>query len=176
MSPCEHFVQIYEADDTFLEILSAFVGGGLLSGDAAIVIAIPSHMRELERRLTVIGVDVAAHLRDGQYVPLDAEQTLSKFMVNGWPDEVLFAQTIGQIVETARGPERRKIRAFGEMVALLWAKGQSGATVRLEHLWHRLCHEEHFSLFCAYPKVGLTEAPADAIADILSAHSRVFVE
>jgi hypothetical protein len=28
----------------------------------------------------------------------------------------------------------RKVRAFGEMVALMWARGECGATVMLEHL------------------------------------------
>ena len=31
---------------------------------------------------------------------------------------------------------RKTSRAFGEMVALLWAKRHIGATVRLEHLWN----------------------------------------
>ena len=51
----------------------------------------------------------------------------------------------------------RRVRAFGEMVAVMWARGEQGATVRLEHLWHRLCQSEAFSLFCAYPRIGFTQ-------------------
>src|SRR5688500_19228341 len=51
----------------------------------------------------------------------------------------------------------RSVRAFGEMVAVLWANGHNGATVRLEHLWHAFCQSEAFSLFCAYPKTGFTQ-------------------
>jgi hypothetical protein len=57
---------------------------------------------------------------------------------------------------------------FGEMVALLWARGQAAATVRLEHLWQQFCKEHAFSVFCAYPKAGFTKHP--------QTHSRRFVQ
>jgi hypothetical protein len=58
------------------------------------------------------------------------------------------------------------------MVAVLWAEGKSGATVRLEHLWHNLCRESKLSLFCAYPRAGFTRDAENAIREICSAHSR----
>ena len=45
----------------------------------------------------------------------------------------------------------RRLRAFGEMVALLAADGMADAAVRLEELWNRLAATHHFSLLCAYP-------------------------
>jgi len=65
------------------------------------------------------------------------------------------------------------VRAFGEMVAILWAQGNSGATVRLEHLWQDLCQEQNLALFCAYPRCGFTLDSAQSIEDICAAHSRV---
>jgi hypothetical protein len=59
------------------------------------------------------------------------------------------------------------------MVALLWAQGQSGATVRLEHLWHEFCQSKAFSLFCAYPRSGFTKNADDSIREICAAHSKV---
>jgi hypothetical protein len=59
------------------------------------------------------------------------------------------------------------------MVALLWAQGHSGATVRLEHLWHSLCQEEAFALFCAYPRTGFTQDATESIKEICETHSRV---
>ena len=63
--------------------------------------------------------------------------------------------------------------AAGEMVAILWARGHTGATVRLEHLWHRLCATESFTLFCAYPKIGFTQDGPASIREICAAHSAV---
>jgi ribosomal protein L15 len=61
------------------------------------------------------------------------------------------------------------------MVAMLWGQGHNGATVRLEHLWHELCREEAFSLFCAYPRSGFTKDVEASIQEICSAHSKVIV-
>jgi hypothetical protein len=59
------------------------------------------------------------------------------------------------------------------MVTVMWAKGFYGAAVRLEHLWHRLCAENSFTLFCAYPKIGFAENGDEAIAHICAAHSKI---
>ena len=42
ISPCEHLVQIYLDDSAFLDSLEGFVAGGLLAGDAVILIGTPS--------------------------------------------------------------------------------------------------------------------------------------
>src|SRR5581483_10824282 len=41
--------------------------------------------------------------------------------------------------------------AFGEMVALLWAQGNTEAAIRLEQLWNQLAEKHSFHLHCAYP-------------------------
>jgi hypothetical protein len=63
-------------------------------------------------------------LSRSKYIPLDAREVLSKFMVNDWPDENLFNQVINEVIVKAKG-NNRNVRAFGEMVAILWAKGQA---------------------------------------------------
>jgi MEDS: MEthanogen/methylotroph, DcmR Sensory domain len=173
IAPCDHVVQIYETDETFINALVGFVGAGINSNDSCIVIATPKHLAALEEKLSSYGVSISTLIAENRYVPLDAEETLSAFMVNGWPDEARFIQTISSILYRAHGKNRRKIRAFGEMVAILWAQGNAGATLNLEHLWTRLSHEESFCLFCAYPKVGFTEDLNNSIQQICSAHSKM---
>lgn len=173
MSACEHFVQIYEADDVFMDTLAGFIGGALRQEDGAVVIATPTHRKALDRRLIVMGFDVNSAKRTGQFLSIDAEETLAKFMSDGWPNEERFKQVVRDIL-TQAGSGGRRVRAFGEMVALMWAKGYCEATVRLEHLWHQLCEGESFALFCAYPKSGFTEDPADSIARVCAQHSKVF--
>ena len=72
-------------------------------------------------------------------------------MINNWPDENLFRLLVIGLLHRAKR-NKRPVRAFGEMVALLWAQGFNGATVQLEHLWNNFCETEAFSLFCAYPR------------------------
>jgi hypothetical protein len=172
ISPCEHSVQIYDDSDCFLDALEGFVAGALRTGDAAVVIATPAHQDSLRGRLTAEGFDLDAARRRNQYIALDAAETLGLFMRDGWPDEALFRECVQGILDRARGNGRR-VRAFGEMVALLWAEGHSGATVRLEHLWHSLCQQEAFALFCAYPRAGFTKDATASMLEICAAHSRV---
>lgn len=172
ISPCEHLVQIYQDDGVFLDSLEGFVSGGILAGDGVVVIATPLHLTALNERLTARGIDIAQAAAHDQYLALDAEEMLSKFMVKDWPDETLFRTFVTETLQRAKGQNRR-VRAFGEMVALLWAQGSTGATVHLEHLWHRLCQEQSFSLFCAYPKIGFTRDASASIQEICAAHSRI---
>ena len=53
------------------------------------------------------------------------------------------------------------------------ANGHQGATVQLEHLWHRLCQKEAFSPFCAYPRSGFTDDAEESMRKICDTHSRV---
>jgi hypothetical protein len=175
ISPCEHIVQLYESDDVLLKNLGSFVAAGLRVGEAAIVVATPEHLRELASRLAESGVDLQSAVQEDRYITLDAEIGLASFMVQNWPDDQRFSHFVENLIRRA-AVENRRVRVFGEMVALLWARGQAAATVRLEHLWQQFCKSESFSLFCAYPKTGLTKEPADSFAAICAAHTIVLAE
>src|SRR6267143_337142 len=94
-------------------------------------------------------------------------------MVDGTPDPERFANTIGPVIKTARGDNRR-VLAFGEMVALVWAEGNRDAAIRLEELWNDLARKETFALLCAYPISHFDDAGhAKPFADINAAHTSV---
>ncbi|HVT39570.1 MAG TPA: MEDS domain-containing protein [Gemmatimonadaceae bacterium] len=175
LAPGEHVAQIYEQSELFLDCLEGFVSVGLRAGEGVIVIATPPHRRALEERLAAQGIDVDFARSLDHYIDLDAEATLSKFMINGWPDDALFRKSVDGLLSRARVRGGR-VRAFGEMVALLWGRGDNAATVRLEHLWHTLVREKHFSLFCAYPKSGFTQGSAASIHEICATHTRMYLE
>lgn len=172
IAPAGHVLQIYENDEVFLDALAGFVGGGINAGDCVIVIATRLHLKALNSRLISYGVHVPTLIDDERYIPLDAASTLSRFMVNGWPDEQLLTQTIGGLMGKARQRNRR-IRAFGEMVALLWAQGHHAATVQLEALWNNFMEKEEFCLFCAYPKTGFTQNIQESIQHICNCHHKL---
>lgn len=172
-SASDHCVQIYEDDAVFLDALEGFVAGGIRQGDAIVLIATPAHLQGLECRLAASGFDVAAAAKRGQYFALDARASLAEIMVDGWPDEALFERFIGALLKRARR-EQRQVRAFGEMVALMWSDERREATVRLEHLWSGLCARESLSLFCAYPKAGFADGADSCYTQVCSAHSRLY--
>jgi hypothetical protein len=172
IAPFEHSVQIYANEEIFLDALEGFVSSGLRASDGMVVIATPAHRRALEQRLRKRGFDVDLAQAEDRYIALDAAETLAKFMVNGWPDDERFNQVVTDLITRARGNGRR-VRAFGEMVALLWDQGNSGATVRLEVLWNKFCEAETFCLFCAYPETGFTKETPVSINEICGHHSRL---
>jgi hypothetical protein len=172
ISPCEHIAQFYEHEGILLDSLERFVHVGVAANESAIVIATRQHLRALEDRLNATGVNVAMNRLLDQYITVDAEEALDQFMVNKWPDEELFFKLVTGLIERASADGRR-VRAFGEMVALLWARGDVAATIRLEYLWNKVCKTPEFSLFCAYPKAGITEDTSRSMAEICAAHSRI---
>lgn len=173
MAPCQHVAQVYESDAALLDHLTAFFTAGFHSGESAIVIATPEHMRELHDRLSDAKIDVSDAILKDALISVDAETALSKFMIKQWPVEELFFELIQSLLDRAAAG-RRKVRAFGEMVALLWARGDTAATVHLEFLWEELRKTYPISLYCAYPMAGFTKAPEQSIRDICAVHSQVF--
>lgn len=172
VSPSEHLVQFYTDESLFIVTLGKFVEDGLRNDEAVVVIATAAHISSLEARLVLQGVDVAGYRASGAYIPLDAASTLAAFMRDGWPNEDLFHAVIEGVLADARGGHRRA-RAFGEMVALLWAQGHHGATVRLEYLWNELCKRDGVSVFCAYPKIGLTRDLEESLQEVCELHTQV---
>ncbi len=169
----EHFVQFYEKDEFLLDSVSEFLAAGLQSGDACIIAATEAHAIGIESRLESIGIDVRACYERKQFVVLDAAATLSKFMVDGVPDQQRFDAVVGEVIsEAARNWP--KIRIFGEMVALLAADDNFAGSVKLERVWN-VFHENHrFQLYCAYPIGQFTgEGYAESLAHICSEHSHV---
>jgi signal transduction histidine kinase/CheY-like chemotaxis protein len=173
MSESEHFVQFYETDAFLINSLGGFVGEGLVAGDGCIVVATKAHREALEEGLNARGLDVAAAVAAGQYVSLDALETLSKFMVDGQPEPGRFAEVIGNVLARV-AMDKRRVRAFGEMVALLWTEDNQKAAIQLEELWNNLQKTHSFSLFCAYPMNGFSgEEFFEPLGNVCTTHSRV---
>lgn len=169
----EHVVQFYETDAFLLQVLSDFISAGLAAGDACLVVATPAHRAGLDDRLLTAGLDLAAARASGQYVVLDAADTLATFMDAGVPVPDRFAQVLGQLVARA-ATGRSQVRIFGEMVALLWAEGQHEAALLLEALWNDLHTQHAFVLCCAYPIQGFGgEALAQGLKAVCATHGRV---
>ena len=167
-----HVCQVYDDDAIFLDQLTGFVGHGLWRGEAAVVIATNAHVAGLEMRLRASGLDLG-HLRaDDRFITLNPEATLAQFMAEGWPDRARFDAVISAALARARRAGRT-VRAFGEMVGLLWAEGHYAATVRLEALWQDLVAREDIQVLCSYPRHSFLGGPAEVRAEIEGNHTHV---
>jgi hypothetical protein len=137
-----------------------------------IVIGTSEHLTKLSARLTDHGLNLDELLDKNQYLPIDANKLLCKFMVDDLPDKVLFITAIMEVFDRVRNCGRQ-VRAFGEMVAILWSQNLCEATVMLEHLWNDFFETETFSLFCAYPKALFPDESNHLLSDICKAHSKM---
>jgi hypothetical protein len=172
IAPTDHVLQVYENDDILLDALAGFIGGGVKADECVLVMATTVHLAALHRMLTSYGISVSTLVSDERYTPLNAEAMLSKFMRNGYPDEQLFRETISFLFEKAACKGRR-VRVFGEMVAVLWEKGYHGAAIQLEHQWNQLKKTKDFTLFCAYPKAGFPSNSDESIKKICDCHTKI---
>ena len=168
----EHFVQFYEHDSFLIESVSKYIGRAIVAGDGALIIATPNHRNRIRQKLKRQGVDVSAARKNGQLVVFDAANLLSKFMLGNAPDPTRFEDSIGTVVKQLADHWPR-VRAFGEMVAILWAEGNREGAAQLEALWNDLARRHSFGLLCAYPLDGFDDQDGPSLLDICDCHSRV---
>jgi signal transduction histidine kinase len=172
-----HSVQFYAEDSFLMDAASRLVGTALGAGDSAIVIATKSHREGIEARLQAHGLNTLNAMQQGRYFVADAAEMLNKFMVEGFPDALLFRENIGNLVIRARAAagQGSRVVAFGEMVALLWEEGKYDAAIRVEQLWNELGREHAFYLHCAYRiKDFAQENDGASFLKICSEHAEVF--
>ncbi|HEX6391539.1 MAG TPA: EAL domain-containing protein, partial [Solirubrobacteraceae bacterium] len=142
-------------------------------GGAAIVVATPAHRHAFEQALRHSGIDVQAAIDAERYLTFDAAELLARFVVDGVPDALLFEDIVGSVLKRA-GAGSRRVRVYGEMVALLWAAGETAAAIALEGFWNHLAETHEFALLCAYPMSAFKDAAsAAAFQRVCATHTTV---
>ena len=159
----DHVVQLYEDSAPLADAVAQYVREGLRNGEAAVIIATAEHRQAFLSRIGDCSPD--------QLKVLDAEQTLATFMVNGKPGWGAFRETIGGLIADLR-LRYPTVRAYGEMVDVLWQRGEREAAIRLEEYWNELGQVQTFSLLCAYrmdPRDGaLYGGPLESVCRVHS--------
>ena len=159
----DHIVQTYQDPAFLAEAVAEYLGTGLRRGEAAIIIARPQHSEAFLAKLAGAG-------EPGQLVVLDAEQTLARFMVDGMPQWNAFREVIGGLIAQVR-LQYPAVRAYGEMVDILWQQGKRDAAIRLEEYWNELTRLQTFSLFCAYAMDALDPKAYAGLESVCKAHT-----
>jgi hypothetical protein len=166
----DHVLQLYENDGVFLDALTGFVLDAIHAHENAVVIATHAHLNSLERRLASYGYDIEALISDHQFIPHNAEDALSEFIINGLPDETLFKKAASRLFADARY-KQRPVRVFGEGTALLWKAGFKRGAMKLEELWCEFQHQHPHSLFCAYSEDMFDDINSSAL--VCNVHTKM---
>jgi hypothetical protein len=171
--PAEHAVQIYDELDELAHSVGHFLVSGFEGGAPAVVIATAEHRSRYTRELEEEGADVDVLEQRGQLIIRDAEETLASFMAGDMPSAERFDAVVGRLIDdlASRFPGRT-IRVFGEMVDVLWARGQSQAAIALEQLWNAIAERRSFALLCGYHlDIFDIDVQTGALPDVFRTHS-----
>jgi CheY-like chemotaxis protein len=148
----DHAVCFYEDAQALSRTVARFIGGGLVANQPAVLVTTRSHRAAILEQLTAMAVDPQRRIEEGDLVMLDAEEVLSRVMVDDMPDAPRCEATMDLIVGGATGCGKRPVRVYGEMVGLLWKNGRAAAAVSLETQWNHFIarHKCSCSFLCAY--------------------------
>lgn len=174
--PRSHFVQLYGTDDRLLtRNVGRYLWEGLQHGDGLLVVATAERSKALACQIQSLGSDPEPALREGRLVFVDAHERLASFMVQGQPDWARFESTLGPVMTQIRERAgQHEVRAYGEMVGVLWKAGRYSAAIRVEKFWNTLLKSNLFKLFCAYPiDVFSNEFQISALDAVLCAHTHL---
>jgi anti-sigma regulatory factor (Ser/Thr protein kinase) len=165
-----HAVGFYTLDSEGFGAVARFVADGWDRDECVVVVATAPHLVAVEALLVELGHDPASRTVAGRYLTLDAEDTLAELVVGGRLDRGLFRRRVSDVV-TQASAAGRPMRAFGEMVALLWQRGQIEVAIDLELQWNQLLSEHDLSLLCAYPTGVLDHAELVDVRRVCDLHT-----
>lgn len=149
--PCDHMVQLYQDQDFLNRAVCRFAAAALANGEGIILVPTAEHWNAFHGRLASEGVDVKAAQERGQLTVVDADQLLPRFMRNAVPDAPVFLGLAGEVIAQARqGGRYSKMRWWGEMVNILWERGDVAASMNLEDLFDQLAHKHDIAIFCSF--------------------------
>jgi signal transduction histidine kinase len=170
----EHVVQFYEHDDFLIQKVTQYLMAGLRAKEPVIVVATAAHRQAIAQALKDGGTDPYDLIAGGFFVSLDADETLSRLMVDGMPSRPAFQKSVGAVLKAAIARSASgHVWAYGEMVDRLWRAGNAQAAIELEEIWNEAAARCSFSLLCGYGMDNFQhEHDAGGFDDVCRAHSR----
>ena len=167
-----HAVRFYDNKASLCRTVADFLGEGFTVRQPALVIATPAHREGILAELRSRDIDVDGIEAAGDLLLLDAREVLSLFMVEGMPDAARFNKHVPAAIERlCRGRLNCTIRAYGEMVDVLWQDGLTNAAIRLEMFWNQLAMTHDFSLLCGYAMGSFYKDAG--LRDVCDQHSHI---
>jgi hypothetical protein len=149
--PSDHIVQLYQDDDFLNRAVCRFAGAALANGEGIVLVPTLAHWNAIGPRLEAEGVDVAAARKRGQLTVVDADELLPRFMRNSMPNSPVFLGLAGDVIGQARaGGRYQKVRWWGEMVNVLWERGDVAASMNLEDQFDQLAKQHDIAIFCSF--------------------------
>jgi DNA-binding NarL/FixJ family response regulator len=155
-----HDAGFYADEASLLNGWTQVADTALKAGHTVIMLPLESRQRAIRQRLQNRGVDIERVTQEKRLVFMDIPNMLSQFMVDGWPDEVLFQQAVTPIILEALNASTSthpRVLVCGECAPTLWREGKGDAAIRLEQLWDTLTQAYAVDTVCGYLMDALTQ-------------------
>jgi hypothetical protein len=150
-TPHDHIVHLYQDQDFLNRVVCRFAAAALANGEGLILVPTLAHWDAFRPRLAAEGVDIKGAQQSGQLTVVDADELLPRFMGRALPDGPMFLGLAGEIIAKTRSAGRfANVRWWGEMVNVLWERGDVAASMHLEDLFDKVSHEQNVAVFCSF--------------------------
>ena len=144
-----HTVQICSTESSHIDLVTRYIKEGLCNGEAVFVIARPALREILKLKMDALSFDGQTLQDPDQIRFFDADFILSCLKSSRSLDERAFQQILVAPILNAQSVYK-KVRAFGEMVDILWKQGQHDMVIQLLVYWRKLPDTQKLSLLCTY--------------------------
>ncbi len=150
VSVADDSIRFYEDVAPLVNEIGRTMCVALDQGHAVVLVVTETTRGIMEEQLMERGIDVDRARRRGQYVFLDAIETLPKVALNGAPDESRFVGLIGGLVDRL-SDEYKRVWMFSELSAAMWVWGNQPGALQLEKLWTAFADTHPVCLCCPFP-------------------------
>lgn len=144
-----HDVQIYSERNELAATVADFLTEGLERGDGCLVLATAENVRAFAFELAARGFDLDALQAERRLALADAERTVEEICSGTEPSAASLEAVVARLTGELDAPSGR-IRAYGELVDVLWRHGARAESERLEEYWNRLLERRRIDLLCGY--------------------------
>jgi hypothetical protein len=165
----DHVLLFYRRDSELVDQVCEHLASGIEQDEVIVVIATADHREAIRTHLAKSCGSASEPAWHAHFFELDAAVTLGRLKSDGRIDPAKFHDLVGRVVREA-SVSGRPVRAYGEMVTLLWEAGDVLSAIELETLWNELQAELPFSLVCAYP-IPSCAGEKDGLDEVCGLHS-----
>ncbi|MCU1538540.1 MAG: regulatory protein [Humibacillus sp.] len=130
-----------------IETVARFMSEGWARSERALAVTTAGHLRRLDAALRRLGHDPDALRRDTRYTCVEADAMIQQASTTGGFDPERFGALAVDLVRRAGAGS--PVRAFGEVVARLWQRGEVQAALEVERQWQGLLRRHDLSILSA---------------------------
>jgi hypothetical protein len=163
-----HGVEIYTRDEDLVDSVVSFFAAGIAAETPGAVIATSDHAAAITWGLGERGLD------SSRLFFLDAHQALDSIYEDGAISLSAFDRVVGGFLDLARRNGTGPIRVFGELVDLVWRRGDMASALLLERLTEEVVASQPIAVLCGYRlDVFDAELQREALPAICNCHTHV---